>query len=336
MEEYKIIKFLKGNASPHEEEEVRAWLKHPGSRKEFDTLMESKWENSSPIPSEEVDYDQMLKAIHKRMQIPVHEIKSAKRAFLYKSLRVAASVLLVMFCSYVLFESYRDRETRGSEQTQAQITSVTKSTGPGEKLTLVMSDKTKVIINSESEVSFSSDYGIKDRVIKVQGEVFFDVASDPSKPFKVITEEMTTTALGTEFNVYSRNRDHRIALVEGKVEVSKEGNQTVLTPGLMALWNSSEGINKDFTVQSFDNEKVTAWKEGKLIFERKPIGEILNDLAEWYSVDIQVEDGIDVNKKVIGTFQNKNLKDILTGLSFSLDFSFTIDDKSVRIKKLTL
>lgn len=333
MEENKITKFLKGTASPQEEHEVREWLMQPGSRKEFDELIESYWKKAAPSTIDEVDYDGMLRDIHKRMQLPSQVSNSGRRVFIYKSLRVAASLLLFVFCSYVLVESYRDRNARTSDQTQVQRIITTKTTGPGEKLTLVMSDKTRIIVNSESEISFFSDYGINDRLIKIKGEAFFDVAPDPSRPFKVITDKVTTTALGTEFNVYSRNHDYRIALVEGKVAVDKIGNQIELTPGLMALW-SSKGITRDdFAVQSFDIEKITGWKEGNLIFERKRFGDVLDDLAGWYSVDIQVEEGIDVNKKVIGTFQNKNLQDILTGLSFSLDFSFTIDNNRVHIKK---
>lgn len=333
MEENKITKFLKGTASPQEEQEVRSWLMQPGSRKEFDALIESYWKKTSPSTIDEVDYEGMLRDIHTRMQIPPQEINPGRRVFIYKSLRVAASLLLFIFCSYVLVESYKDKNAHTTGQNQVERTGITKITGPGEKLTLVMADKTRVIVNSESEISFFSDYGVKDREIKIKGEAFFDVAPDPSRPFKVITEEVTTTALGTEFNVYSRNHDYRIALVEGKVAVDKPGNQIELTPGLMALWNSQERTRDDFAVQSFDIEKTTAWKEGKLIFERKRFGDVLDDLAEWYSVDIRVEEGIDVNKKVIGTFQNKNLKDILTGLSFSLDFSFTIDNSRVHIKK---
>ncbi|MBN7800087.1 FecR domain-containing protein [Algoriphagus aestuariicola] len=322
---------MKGTASSQEEHEVREWLKLQESRKEFDSLMERYWEKTAPSTLNDVDYSGILDAIHKRMEVPPHEIKSSKRVFLYRGLRVAASLLLFMLCSYALFESYRDRGTPATDEIQAHLTHTRRTTGPGEKLTMILSDKTKVIINSESEISFSSDYGIKDRVITVKGEAFFDVASDPSRPFKVITEEVTTTALGTEFNVYSRNRDHRIALVEGKVAVGKTDNQIELTPGLMAVWNSKEGSD-DFAVRSFDIERVTAWKEGNLVFDRKPFGDILEDLAAWYSVDIQIDKGVDVNKKVIGTFQNKNLEDMLTGLSFSLNFNFEINGKNVHVK----
>ncbi|WP_192349416.1 FecR family protein [Algoriphagus sp. Y33] len=334
MEEKKIIKFLKGTASPQDEYEVREWLMLPGSRKEFDALIENYWKKASPSTSDEVDYDRMLRDIHKRMRDPSQDIRADKSVFIYKSLRVAASLFLFMFCSYVLFESFSNRNTRTSDQVQRTIT--TKTTGPGEKLTLVMADKTRIIVNSGSEISFYSDYGVSDRVINIKGEAYFDVVSDSSKPFKVITEEVTTTALGTEFNVYSRNNDYRIALVEGKVAVDKVGNQVELTPGLMALWSPKGKASDDFSVGSFEAERVTAWKEGNLIFERKPFGDVLHDLSEWYSVDIRVDESIDVNKKVIGTFQNKNLKDILTGLSFSLDFSFTIDNNRVHIKKTAL
>ncbi|WP_192348855.1 FecR family protein [Algoriphagus sp. Y33] len=333
MEEHKIINYLKGKASIQEEQEFRRWLEEPGSKRHFEEVLEKYWRLTSSSTIDDVNYYEILNSIHNRIEMSTPQRKYEKKALLFKSLRVAASVLLILFCSYVLIDSFKEKGSIKTDQLQLQVTSTTRTTGPGEKLTLIMSDKTKVVVNSDSEISFTSEYGIKDRVIHLKGEAFFEVASDPNKPFKVISEETTTKALGTQFNVYSRDQSHRIALVEGKVAVINRSNQIELTPGLMASWNPKAKVEEGISVHAFDIENVTAWKENKLVFDKKPFADILEDLSHWYSVDFEIDNGVDVNKKVIGSFQNKNLKDLLTGLGFSLNFDFAIDQNRVHIKK---
>jgi ferric-dicitrate binding protein FerR (iron transport regulator) len=333
LEEDKLIRFLNGTASPKEEQEVAQWLKEPESRREFDALMEKYIDNPSPRFSDDVDYKQMLGEIHQKIHKPAEKKKGNVRQLIFKSLKVAASVVLITFSAYVMIENYNYKEKAQSDRNQTLITYTTRTTGPGEKLTITMPDKTKVIVNSQSEITFGTDYGKTERVVNIKGEAFFEVAKDPSKPFKVISEGVTTTALGTAFNVYSRNNDLKIALVEGKVAVTNADQKIELTPGLMALMNSGIRDTQDISIQKFDQENLTAWKEGKLIFDRKPFGEILKDLSKWYAVDIKTEKGVNLDKKVIGTFQNKNLEDILTGLGFSLGFEFEIKGKSVHIRK---
>ena len=331
MEEIKLIKFLNGTASPKEEHEVIQWLNKPESRKEFDAVMEKFFENPAPKFADDTNYDQMLSEIHSKTLKSKKTQASIVKIFFTRGLKIAASVLLVLFCAYMLIEgfTYSDK-SNGSEM---NVSYNTRSTGPGEKLTLIMSDKSRITVNSNSEISFSSEYGKSERVVNIKGEAYFEVAPDPKKPFKVISNSLTTTALGTEFNVYARKNEFKIALVEGKVAVVKPDQKVELSPGSMVLWNSLEEESLDFLIESFDKEKMTLWKEGKLSFNRKPLGEILNDLSEWYSVDIQIDKNVDKSKRVIGTFDNKNLKDILTGLSFTLSFDFEIDEKNVHIKK---
>ena len=335
MEEQKIINYLKGKASTLEEKEFQRWLEKPESKGRFEEVLEKYWNKNLSSTIDDVDYYEILNGIHNKIGTSSHHRKYERKALLFKSLRIAASVILFLFCSYVLIDSFMENDSLKTDQFQASATSTTRTTGPGEKLTLIMADKTKVVVNSDSEISFTSEYGIKDRVIHLKGEAFFAVASDPNKPFKVVSKEITTTALGTEFNVYSRDQANRIALVEGKVAVNNLSNRIELTPGLMASWNSEAKVEEGISVHEFDIENVIAWKENMLVFDRKPFADILKDLSHWYSVDFEIDNGVDVDKKVIGSFQNKNLKDLLNGLGFSLNFDFTIDQNRVHIKKAT-
>ncbi|WP_147303436.1 FecR family protein [Algoriphagus antarcticus] len=295
--------------------------------------MEKYFDNPSPRFTDETDYDLLLNSIHQKIITPKAKNRGLVRSLTSRSLKIAASVILCFFLGYALVQSFTYKDSQSNTESESLISSIVRTTGPGEKLTLLMSDKTKITVNALSEISFSSDYGKNDRIINITGEAYFEVASNPSKPFKVISNGITTTALGTEFNVFARENDYRIALVEGKVAVAKASKEVALSPGQMAVWNYEKNAPKDFSIQSFNQERTTSWKEGVLIFNRKPFWEILNDLEAWYGVKFKVDKGIDTKSRIIGSYENKNLKDILTGLSFSLGFEFVIEGKIVHIKK---
>lgn len=331
LKEKKLIKFLNGNCSPKEEQEVLRWLRKPGSRFILDMLMQKYWECPNPQLEDETDYQQMLEAIHHKVLKPEKKEGTKWKKKVLQGLRLAASVSLILFSAYFLFEGVRYHTEHALAQAEAPAKTITRVTGPGEKLILTMPDKTKIIVNAMSEISFTSAYGKEERLIKLKGEAFFDIAPD-SKPFRVQTNGLTTTALGTAFNVFAREHQYKIALTQGKVRVGAKDKDVELVPGQMALW-IPEKEEMGFSVQRFNKEKITAWKEGRLMFDSKPLGMILSDLAQWYSVELHIAEGVDRNRKVIGTFENKNLKDILTGLSFSTGFDFIIKGKNVYIKK---
>lgn len=333
LEANKLIRFLNGSATPKEEHEIAQWLKQPESRKEFDSILEKFVDNPSPRFSDDTDYEFLLDSIHRRITTTKVKNRGLIKSLAFRSLKIAASIILCLFLGYVLVQSFTYKSSKIQPETVVDISTIVRTTGPGEKLTLLMPDKTKITVNALSEISFNSDYGKTDRIIKVKGEAFFEVATDPTRPFKVISSGVTTTALGTEFNVFARENDYRIALVEGKVEVTKSSHKVELSPGMMAVWDSKKNSSKDFTVQPFNQERTIAWKEGVIIFNKKPFGEILNDLSAWYGVKFRVDEGIDMKSRIIGSYENKNLKDILTGLSFSLDFDFVIEGKNVHLKK---
>src|SRR5690606_23420195 len=158
-----------------------------------------------------------------------------------------------------------------------------------EKLTIILPDQSEVIMNSLSKLRFGSDYGKTERLIHLEGEAFFDVSPDPEKPFMVHSKNVVTTALGTAFNVYSRDKRVEIHLTEGKVSVKNEVQEVDLNPGEMAA------VRDSIDVGVFDEIQVTAWKEGKITFQKKKISEILSLLEKWYGVTFTEKRSFDRN-----------------------------------------
>ncbi|SHN15808.1 FecR family protein [Cyclobacterium lianum] len=322
MEKKVLIKFLNGTADAAERSKVMQWLEKDGSREKFDRLLLDRWKNVGEGEDDERDYEALLNKIHARILRPSRSIRPNPWV---RYLRVAASALLLMASAYFLKQSaeYTEPVPVISERI------IERSTSDGEKLQLTLPDDSKVTLNANSTLSFSSHYGLKERVVRLSGEAFFEVAKDPEKPFRVETDGHMTRALGTKFNTYARSGNFAVALTEGKVAVQGAQTAIELQPGELARSSGSTTIS----VGPFDMDQVIGWKENTLVFDRKPLTTILEDLERWYGVEMAVDPGLNVNRRVIGTFRNKNLNDVLTGLGFSLGFAFDIDNNTVTISK---
>lgn len=324
-----LIKFLNDQATPEERRDVLEWLERPSSRAEFDALLAKQWEDEK-IHGTDEDYKNILLKIHNRILQP-----ERKQRFIFSPafFRIAASFILVIFSGFFLFKMVFDSKVKRDEVLIAEVLRVIdRHTLIGEKLTLSMPDGSRITLNGESSIYFDEGYGKSNRTVRLIGEAFFDVFSDTTLPFEVITNQVFTRAIGTSFNVFSRDGHLRVALTSGRISVTDSMDSVMLSPGqLVAL--KSNGTEEGFSINQFNTLEVTGWKEGKLYFDRKKLSQILKDLETWYGVTIKIDPGVNSNQLVSGTFENKNLKDILTGLSFSTAFSFELHGKQVTIKK---
>jgi len=326
LEKEKLIKFLNGACTPQEEEQIRNWFDRQDSQEELSKMFQNTWDSIEQT-SKGPQLDKILHKVHQ--QIGSEKGKKV-RSINSNFIGIAASLILFAALAFMFFDFGKSTPEQGLEL----ATVYKRETKSGEKLKLRLPDQTYVILNSNSSIEFDSDYGKEKRFIKIQGEAYFDVASNKEKPFIVDSGELHTTALGTEFNVLSRNGIEEIALTEGRVKVEIEDTGAIadlfetLDPGQKATFkeNDSKIINSNF-----DPSIVTAWKEGRIQFKRKRLKDIFSDLQNWYGVEFQVPLSLNMNRKVSGEFNNESLKNILEGLSFSMGFNYSIQDNSVII-----
>lgn len=330
MKEDKIIKFLNNRLSPKERKEVMEWLDHPGAGQKLEEMLLNRWERVHMGNSlNEAQYLQVLKKIH---HATIGGDKSKKSGIINRKFaemgKMAALFLLLFFSALTIYQAWKSVNPSNLAE-KVPLQKIERSTTAGEKLKITLPDQSKVTLNSLSTIIFDSNFGKTNRLIQLDGEAYFEITSDPEKPFKVQTGRVVTTALGTEFNAFSRNERIMIALTEGKVNVSHRKEILELGQGEMA--ELKDKCKVTLRKGRFDVEKITAWKEGKIQFRSKPFGEILIILEEWYGVTI-VSYQLDKKRKITGIFNNENLKDILAGLSFALALEYNIHGKNVTIK----
>lgn len=165
------------------------------------------------------------------------------------------------------------------------------TTPRGGQYQVILPDGTGVWLNCASSIMFPAVFNKKERVVKITGEVYFEVKHmGPGKigegtPFIVEAADTRITVLGTHFNInaYSDEGPIRTTLVEGSVKVTNGNNTTMIKAGEQVLLNKLE--NK-YTILRPSLDGVLAWKNGKFVFRNSSILSIVRQISRWYDVDV--------------------------------------------------
>jgi ferric-dicitrate binding protein FerR (iron transport regulator) len=153
---------------------------------------------------------------------------------------------------------------------------------------MTLSDGSHVWLNAGSSITYPVAFIGKERKITMDGEAYFEVAHDASKPFIVSKGETSVQVLGTHFNVnaYDDEDALRVTLLEGSVNVSNNAGSVKIKPGQQAeLTRNSQPITRN----SVDLDAVMAWKDGRFQFEGEGIESVMRQIARWYDVNIVYE-----------------------------------------------
>ena len=171
--------------------------------------------------------------------------------------------------------------------------SATLSVAPGKVVTITLPDGSRVWLNACSRLVYPERFSkTGPRIVRLDGEAYFQVAEDKERPFIVDCGELQTTVLGTAFNVRNFTGEPlNITLVTGSVMVSVDGstNQadkgTVLQPGQQFTLDHSKS-----SVKEVETESYVAWKEGLFYFDNQTLRELMVEIGRWYNMNVVFED----------------------------------------------
>ncbi|RKQ42920.1 FecR family protein [Roseivirga pacifica] len=195
-----------------------------------------------------------------------------------------------------------------------------------EILELKLPDGSSVVLNEGSSLTYSDGFGLDNRNLSLEGEAFFNVERNEQLPFKIKSGELTTTVLGTSFNVMAyRGEVAKVTVVSGKVNVKNADRELVLTPNEQAIIVDG-GLTKQKNVNA---SMFSSWKDGRLIIPDLPVDEAFNRIGRHF--DVQVRFGHSTNNYkgclLHGSFEaTESMDAILEGLSFAypgLQYEFT-------------
>jgi len=192
-------------------------------------------------------------------------------------LAIAATVFLLLTAGLILLRS---------------PAGVTYATGNAERLDVSLPDGSTVTLNANTTLELpAGGWATTERSVSLDGEAFFDVAKDKARPFLVVTDDAEIRVLGTRFNVRDRRGSTRIFLEEGRVNVGWPGTrlpETSMSPNEIVTLKS-RGNSPVLEVASVPGRHL-AWKSGHLEFNRLPLAEALNEVADIYGIKISCDD----------------------------------------------
>lgn len=188
----------------------------------------------------------------------------------------------------------------------ASVTYNTMSTPRGGQYQLLLPDGSKVWLNAESSITYPIAFSDTERRVQIAGEVYFEVAKDKIKPFRVSANDAEIEVLGTQFNIkaYPGDGPTKTSLLEGSVKINKQ----ILKPG-QAFMNGS--------IVRTNIEQDVAWKNGIFNFDNQDLTQVMLQLARWYDLEVIYPAG--VPQKEYGGEIGRNLKlaQVLKGLGNS-------------------
>ncbi|MDN5212736.1 DUF4974 domain-containing protein [Fulvivirgaceae bacterium BMA12] len=366
MNKLLIRKFFKKQCNEEELQQVYAWLHDPKNNEEVTALLKNSWHRASDSKAQaDTDMEKLRYRILEKLDLtenhqevydeefslqgtekPIFEanpLTSENNDFKnpaapvfkpkigFSWLRVAAVIIILEIVAFAAYHYLGN-----AQETTAPAYTV-KTTLDGQKYTLFLKDGSKVILNSNSSLRYSDDYGETSRDLILEGEAFFEVAENPEKPFRVTANNITTVALGTSFNIMANPQTNmfRASLATGKVKIWHEDEKDsahLLVPGEELVFaGEQEGFNKTL----FDFKERLSWKDGIIYFHESDLFEAVEVLEKWYGVEFEVlnpeKADTDYNN-INGEFKNESLSNVLKVMSFAKGFTYSITGKKVVIK----
>lgn len=177
---------------------------------------------------------------------------------------------------------------------------------------MMLADGSRVWLNAGSSVTYPIAFVGNERKVSVEGEAYFEVAHDASKPFIVSKGGMAVKVLGTRFNVnaYDDESDIRVTLLEGSVQVTDRRHAAAIKPGEQAIVKADK-IN---VAGNVDLEQVMSWKEGYFRMKGTNLASLMRQVARWYDVEVVYRNSVPEAR--FGGLINRdvNVSDVLTAL----------------------
>ena len=191
-------------------------------------------------------------------------------------------------------------------------------------------DGSEVMLNANSKLSMKKSWqGTEDREVWLEGEAFFHVKKTSAKNrFIVHADNVDIIVTGTQFNVVNRQGESNVLLKEGSVTLkTKEGRLIKMVPGdFIAFRNSLPQKETE------PEEKVLAWTQAMLYFNKTPLVDAAKTIGQHYGVNVKVDKDIEA-ESLDGMLSNDNLDVLLKALEEAKGFRITRTNNEIIISR---
>jgi transmembrane sensor len=359
-EEHKklITSYLSNQISQKELEELVIWLKQSESNIKYFNEYKRTWLLTSLAGAQKGKFNKAKYAEWDKLSARLNLNKKTivRGISTYRILiRIAAVFLLLAATGSTIawrITTYKLQQIT-SQETFQRIT--VPLGGKGE---VTLPDGSTVTLNAGSELSYSGNF-IANREVRLEGEGFFDIKTDPRRPFIVDAQGLKIHALGTVFNVRAYpGEDIITTLVEGLVRIKGDNIDLAMTPSQKVTYVKSQPVKvspeeeeiteysgdsllpdkiktpeppKVLLANNINTQEITSWKNGIYIFKSERLNDLAVYLERRFDVSVKIESEELKNHVFSGTFHQETLEQILGIITLSAPISYKVEKGVVTI-----
>ncbi|WDF77175.1 DUF4974 domain-containing protein [Mucilaginibacter sp. KACC 22773] len=310
-----IGKYLAGKATDSEKKELNDWYSQQNER-------EAVWES---------DVDNEEKRVEARMlrQINAHVQSTRTRVFYFNKrfIRGAAAVFAGFFLLSGIYFLVAPRHSGNKNLVAASVSAPVKFS---ENKYVKLPDGSIVVLHSGSKIQYN--FNGKVRELSLFGEAYFDIKHKTDQPFVIHTGNLTTTVLGTAFNIVAfPGQNITVSVTRGKVSVADKNKKivAVLLPNQQVTYSD---VTKMGNLQIVKAKEVITWTKSDMQLDDIPFKQVAERLSRRYSVEVKFKNP-DLEKCLIhGRFDGtESLQQVLDVLTRTIGASYTIDGQNIMI-----
>ncbi len=222
-------------------------------------------------------------------------------------------------------------------------------TAAGQRLSVTLADGTQLTLAPASRVRLAAGYGdggsmggskarpYVAREVEFEGEAYFTVVHDAVHPFAVRTRNAVVRDVGTVFDVraYPEDRALRVAVADGRVAITgRDGLLAARPPQPLAAGDVATVADATITIEhGADLASLTAWRQGRLVFAKTPLAEVVQDLSRAFDLSIRVEDSVLASQRVTASFERESVEQVLDDIASIVGGSYERVGRAVVIKR---
>lgn len=311
--------FFSGAEIPEElENEFRDWLSRHGDDEWVIRILEGHW-NSFPADKGDFDLPANLEELHRRIGSE-SSIKRKRPVMRYIAAAAAAVVLFIsgFFAAEILGDYGKETVLMASDENIGKYS---------------LPDGTRVWLNKDSHLRYDSRFDRHKRRVTLEGEGFFEVTRNESKPFIIkMNGNMEVKVLGTSFNACSYNGENStdIILRNGSVQIEDRtsGESIILKPN--QRFAKKDGQTEVSYVRAGE---CCRWYEKEIAFDNVALRDILENISHRYRIGIKADLGSMMEKRMSLTVNNEPLEDVMDILSTLLPVKWSIQEKDLYLER---
>ncbi|WP_343303452.1 FecR domain-containing protein [Chitinophaga niabensis] len=320
-----LEKYLNNTCTPEERARVALFLQEPDGKALLDEFLTERLpadmqatEENTIDTARVANWKAEIQARMEQQQIPEKKVKYLPRL---RQVAMWAAILFGVGYYAIHFSNKNGKQP---------LALLKKETPFGQRSMITLTDGSTVLLGAGSRFTYPENFTDSIREVTLEGEAFFEVSHNPSKPFIIHTGEIQTRVLGTSFRISAfHGLPVTVAVATGKVRVEGLTEMAVLTPGNQLTWHPSDHSAIKATVDVAD---IEGWKKGRIAFNNTKLKDVATELERWYDVKIvfkqlkKAEEGITVT-----LFASAPLEKTLEVLAAGNGFRYTINKKEIII-----